>query len=44
MIEQGDIDTGPWITHQTGYRELIEILPKWLSPESRVIKAMVDFD
>ncbi|MEW6160040.1 MAG: zinc-binding alcohol dehydrogenase family protein, partial [Verrucomicrobiota bacterium] len=41
LIEDGRIDTRPWITHQAGFEEMIEAFPGWLNPESSVIKAMV---
>jgi alcohol dehydrogenase len=41
LIESGAIDTRPWITHQSGFGELIEAFPAWLKPETGVIKAMV---
>jgi 2-desacetyl-2-hydroxyethyl bacteriochlorophyllide A dehydrogenase len=43
-IEQGEIDTDPWITHRASHRELIDVFPTWLSPEAKVLKAMVSFD
>jgi 2-desacetyl-2-hydroxyethyl bacteriochlorophyllide A dehydrogenase len=41
LIEAGRIDTAPWITHRTGFDQLITEFPGWLLPESGVIKAMV---
>lgn len=41
LIEEGKIDTRPWITHQAKFTEMISEFPKWLKPETRVIKAMV---
>jgi len=41
LIEAGRIDTAPWITHRTGFDQLITEFPDWLLPESGVIKAMV---
>lgn len=41
LIEQGRIDTVPWITHHAGFAEMIDIFPQWLDPASRVIKAIV---
>ena len=43
LVEDGTIDTRPWITHRADYRELLEVFPKWLSPEANVLKAMVSF-
>lgn len=41
LIEEGRIDTAPWITHHAHFDEMIEVFPKWLDPESGVIKAVV---
>lgn len=41
LIETGQIDTRPWITHQAGFDELIEVFPDWIKPETGVIKAVV---
>jgi alcohol dehydrogenase len=42
LIEAGRIDTGPWITHRTGFDELVGVFPSFTRPESGVIKAVVD--
>ena len=42
LIENGKINTGPWITHHTAFADLIETFPTWLKPETGVIKAIVD--
>ncbi len=41
LIEEGRIDTGPWITHHAAFEEMIDIFPSWLKPETGVIKAVV---
>lgn len=41
LIEDGTIDTRPWITHRTNFDAMIDEFPTWLKPESGVIKAMV---
>lgn len=41
LIESGRIDTGPWITHRTGFEELIDVFPSYTQPETGVIKAVV---
>ncbi len=43
-IEDGKIDTAPWITHRAGVDQMITEFPNWLKPESGVIKAMVSLD
>lgn len=44
QIEDGMIDTKPWITHHAGFDEMIELFPKWMKPETGVIKAVVEID
>jgi 2-desacetyl-2-hydroxyethyl bacteriochlorophyllide A dehydrogenase len=44
LIEAGQIDTVPWITHHAGFAEMIDVFPTWLDPASRVIKAIVSVD
>ncbi len=41
LIEDGTIDTRPWITHRTKFDDMIAEFPTWLKPETGVIKAMV---
>ena len=41
LIEDGRIDTRPWITHQAGFDDMIGEFPNWLKPETGVIKAIV---
>jgi 2-desacetyl-2-hydroxyethyl bacteriochlorophyllide A dehydrogenase len=41
LIEKGQIDTRPWITHHAGFDEMIDAFPSWLKPETGVIKAVV---
>lgn len=42
LIEEGKIDTVPWITHHAPFAEMIEVFPTWLKPETGVIKAVVE--
>jgi alcohol dehydrogenase len=42
LIEAGQIDTQPWITHRTTLSELPEEFPTYLRPERGVVKAMVE--
>ena len=44
LIEDGTIDTVPWITHRASFDRLIAEFPDWLKPETGVIKAMVALD
>jgi 2-desacetyl-2-hydroxyethyl bacteriochlorophyllide A dehydrogenase len=41
LIEEGRIDTQPWITHHAAFDDVIQVFPAWLRPETRVIKAVV---
>jgi 2-desacetyl-2-hydroxyethyl bacteriochlorophyllide A dehydrogenase len=42
LIEDGKIDTRPWITHRTSFDEMIGNFPSYTKPETGVIKAMVE--
>ena len=41
LIEDGSINTQPWITHHAHFDDLITTFPDWLNPASGVIKAIV---
>lgn len=42
LMESGQIDTTPWITHRAGYDDVVETFPTWLEPETGVVKAMLE--
>jgi alcohol dehydrogenase len=42
LIEDGTIDTGPWITHRTSFDEMIGQFESYTRPETGVIKAVVE--
>ena len=42
LMEEGAIDTKPWITHRVPFSELASQFEILLKPESRVVKAMVE--
>ncbi len=42
LIEDGRIDTRPWITHHAPIAGMIGEFPKWLKPETGVVKAIVE--
>lgn len=42
LIEDGRIDTQPWITHHAPLEGMIAEFPKWLMPETGVVKAIVE--
>ena len=44
LIEDGKIDTRPWITHRVALGDLIEQFPRFTKPESGVIKAVVNME
>lgn len=41
LMESGDIDTRPWITHRAPLDGVIDQFESWLDPNERVVKAMV---
>lgn len=42
LIEDGKINTAPWITHRTAFDDLIGVFPSYTRPETGVIKAVVE--
>lgn len=42
LIEDGTIDTDPWITHRTPFGEVVERFEGYTRPESGVIKAIIE--
>jgi len=42
LIEDKQLDTGPWITHRARFDDLVEIFPSYTKPETGVIKAVVE--
>ena len=42
LIESGQIDTRPWISHRAKFDRVPEAFPAWVQPSSGVIKAMVE--
>ena len=44
LIESGQINTGPWITHRTNFADLPGLFPSYTLPETGVIKAVVSLD
>ena len=43
MIENGVVDTTPWITHRCPAREIVKSVEKWIDPSAAVLKAIVEF-
>jgi 2-desacetyl-2-hydroxyethyl bacteriochlorophyllide A dehydrogenase len=44
LIEDGNLDTRPWITHRSIFADLIGDFPSYTRPETGVIKAIVEVD
>jgi 2-desacetyl-2-hydroxyethyl bacteriochlorophyllide A dehydrogenase len=44
LIEQGTIDTSHWMTHRGQMDALPDLMPQWLLPASRVVKAIVNVE
>jgi alcohol dehydrogenase len=42
LIEDGRIDTRPWITHRTAFDEMADVFASYTRPETGVIKAVVE--
>lgn len=42
LIETGEIDTRPWITHRTSFDDMIGVFASYTKPETGVIKAVVE--
>ena len=42
LIEQGTIDTRPWITHRSRFDRLIEDFPAYTRPETGAVKALIE--
>lgn len=42
LIEDGTIDTQPWITHRTPFESVVEVFPSYTKPETGVIKAIIE--
>jgi len=42
LIEEGTIDTQPWITHRTSFDEMPGVFESFTRPETGVIKAIVE--
>ncbi|MEZ0298199.1 MAG: zinc-binding alcohol dehydrogenase family protein [Candidatus Methylacidiphilales bacterium] len=42
LIEEGRINTTPWITHRAKFSDVPECFPLWTQPSTGVIKAMIE--
>ena len=43
LVEDGVVDTTPWITHRAAGSALPDVLPAWLAPDANLLKAMLEF-
>ena len=43
LVEQGVVDTSPWITHRADASSVPGLFAAWTRPETAVLKAMIDF-
>lgn len=41
-LQNGKIDVDPYITHRSGFEQMIHSFEEWLKPEAGVVKAMVE--
>ncbi len=41
LMEDGTVNTDPWVTHSTSFDQLIEDFPQIIAPDSGVIKAVI---
>jgi 2-desacetyl-2-hydroxyethyl bacteriochlorophyllide A dehydrogenase len=44
LIEAGQIDTSPWITHHADFADVPKQFPDWLDPNAGVMKAIIHID
>jgi len=42
LIEAGTIRTDPWITHRTGFEDVVRDFDAWTRPETGVLKAVIE--
>ncbi|MDQ3014169.1 MAG: zinc-binding alcohol dehydrogenase family protein [Acidobacteriota bacterium] len=42
LLESGEVDIQPWITHRVAFDQVVEQFPGWLDPQSRFIKAVIE--
>jgi alcohol dehydrogenase len=42
LIEEGRIDTRPWITHRAVFDDVIDVFPSYTKPDTGVIKAIIE--
>jgi 2-desacetyl-2-hydroxyethyl bacteriochlorophyllide A dehydrogenase len=43
LVESGQVNTEPWITHRAGCGQFAGVFPAWLEPGSGLLKGVVEF-
>jgi 2-desacetyl-2-hydroxyethyl bacteriochlorophyllide A dehydrogenase len=43
LVEDGAVDTTPWITHRCAADSMVQMMPQWEAPGSGLLKAMISF-
>ncbi|MCL4507061.1 MAG: zinc-binding alcohol dehydrogenase family protein [Chloroflexi bacterium] len=43
LMEEGRVNTAPWITHRASYADIVGLFPSWLEPQAGLIKGIVEF-
>jgi 2-desacetyl-2-hydroxyethyl bacteriochlorophyllide A dehydrogenase len=43
LIEEGRVDTTPWITHRAAAVDLPKVLSAWQAPDANLLKAVLEF-
>ena len=43
LLEEGRIDTGPWISERAPAMDIVARFPRWLDPAAGVVKAVLEF-
>jgi len=41
LMESGEVDSSPFVTHRAEFSQAIDRFPDWLDPEQRVVKAVI---
>ncbi len=44
LMESGEVDTTPWVTHRSSFDEMANNFNSWLDPASGVIKSIISCD
>ncbi len=44
LVESGKVDTRPWITHRGALKDVPDLFPTWVKPETGVLKAMIEIE